>query len=235
MLWQMATMFADDGDITKFSAADVAAFVDFDGDAEELLRSLIESGWIDEIDGRRIIHDWIDHCPDFIADRIRKREARLAESVRVCPELSGVVRNCPEVSESVRENPYKPSQAIAKPSHSQAKTKPQQLASLPAAAAEDFGWLRLTAEEAAEVVHNANKLTKACKRLDRDFVWQAAWIGFCIDRGWIGDKIAGMVGKEKPESWLRSALRRECEDRGYKLQDCLQQVPQAPPVKEVSA
>lgn len=235
MLWQMATMFADDGDISKFSADDIAAFLDFDGDAEELLRSLIESGWVDEMDGRRVIHDWIDHCPDFIADRIRKRESRLSGSVRSCPEVSGNVRDCPEMSETVRENPYKPSQAIAKPSQAKPKPSQQQLASLQAAAAEASHWLAVDdLEDKNEIVRNANKLSKACKRLEKIFVFQAAWIGFCIDRGWLGDKIAAIADKDRPESWLRSALRSECQQRGFELAECLALVPAPPPVKEAS-
>ena len=220
MLWQLAAMFADDGDLTKFAPSDIAGFLDYEGDAEELLRSLIDSGWLDNVDGRLVVHDWSDHCPEFIADRLRKRAERASGAVRARPELSETVRECPEVSAEIRISQAKPSQA--KPSLN------SKLASLPAAE-----WLSFAEEEANEIVRNANKLSKQLRSVDRDWIWRVCWVAFAVDRGWISD-VADRIREKsvaKPQRYIEGALRREIEQRGYSLSECFAVVPPAPPVK----
>lgn len=80
--WHWAVTFAEDGVITKFSAEDIADAIRFEGDAEKLLRSLIESGFVDEVDGETVIHDWFDHAGKLIlwrrkeAERLRKYRSK---------------------------------------------------------------------------------------------------------------------------------------------------------------
>lgn len=79
--WHWAIKYAEDGDITKFSSEDIADAIEFDGDADNLIQSLIESGFVDEVDGNRIIHDWFDYGGKLIlwrrkeADRLKKYRA----------------------------------------------------------------------------------------------------------------------------------------------------------------
>lgn len=76
-LWHLAAECADEGDIGKFSNEEIADHLEWPGDPNDLMDSLLKSGWVDEDDGCRLkIHDWLEHCPDFIKERVRKRKAR---------------------------------------------------------------------------------------------------------------------------------------------------------------
>jgi hypothetical protein len=217
LIWAMASMFAADGDLSRFSAQEIADFCEYDGDAEELLRSLVESRWLDRAGDAVRVHDWIDHCPDYIADRMRKREQRASGSVRSCPELSGTVQVCPELSGNVGISQAKPSQAYS----SQVKPQ-QQLASLPAAE-----WLSFSDEEQAEIAGNAGKLAKAFKTLDTAFCWRTAWVGMAIDRGFVGDLVGRAVSKSirSPKVYIQRALDSELEKLGRTTAECAACVP----------
>jgi hypothetical protein len=76
-LWQMACRSAPDGDIGKHTNKLIAAGMEWDGDADELINALTETGWIDKVDDERrlVIHDWDEHCPEYIKKRKRSKES----------------------------------------------------------------------------------------------------------------------------------------------------------------
>ncbi|MEP1642640.1 hypothetical protein, partial [Rhodopirellula bahusiensis] len=101
-VWMLASQFADDGDLTRFTAEEIADYVAWGGDAEKLLSVLIECRWLDNDDGRVVIHDWQDHCPRYVSDRISKRQRRA--------QVSENVGDSPRQSDSVGKNRRLPSQ-----------------------------------------------------------------------------------------------------------------------------
>lgn len=84
-LWHLAIESADEGDIGKFSNEDIAMGLEWEGDADELVGALIDSGFVDEDQERRlVIHDWFDHAPDYIKERLRKRGMRQRKRESQC-------------------------------------------------------------------------------------------------------------------------------------------------------
>jgi hypothetical protein len=79
-LWDVAAEFHDDGDVGRWSAEQIARAIDWPGDAQHLVRSLIGAGWLDEVTGepgvRFSVHDWLCHCPNHVWDRCKKRVLR---------------------------------------------------------------------------------------------------------------------------------------------------------------
>jgi len=65
------------------------------------VEALIEVGYLDQVEGkdRLVIHDWRDHAPKYIQDRLSKRQSR---------ELSKVVESCQTMSEQIAINPTLP-------------------------------------------------------------------------------------------------------------------------------
>lgn len=73
---QLCEGCADEGDIGRFSNEEIAASLEWHGDADTLVNALIESRWFDVDDECRLaFHDWLDHAPNYIKDRVRKRPA----------------------------------------------------------------------------------------------------------------------------------------------------------------
>lgn len=74
-LWQTTARSAPDGDIGRFTNKMIAAGMEWAGNADELIEALVDSGWLDSVDedeGRLVVHDWHDHCPDYIKKRQRR-------------------------------------------------------------------------------------------------------------------------------------------------------------------
>lgn len=84
-LWMLAAQFTDDGDITRFTAQEICDYAGYEGDAESLIRHMVESRWLDRLGDRLHVHDFLDHAPSFIYERNKKRQQRQASRVQTCP------------------------------------------------------------------------------------------------------------------------------------------------------
>lgn len=80
-LWSFAATSAISGDVGRYSNFQIAANMEWDGDPDELINALVESGWLDQDDeSRLVVHDWFEHCPDWVKKRISRAEARLVKN-----------------------------------------------------------------------------------------------------------------------------------------------------------
>jgi hypothetical protein len=71
LLWHWAVDYAQDGDLTRHDAEDIALGAQWDGEPDIFLEALSDAGWIDADDSGRRIHDW----HDFAGKLIEAREA----------------------------------------------------------------------------------------------------------------------------------------------------------------
>lgn len=94
-LWHLAAEAAAEGDIGRFSAEEIADYVGWEGDAEQLMQALVDSRWVDQPkDGPAKIHDWLDHAPKFILERFKKQKQRAAKKAKANkPELEPIGDN----------------------------------------------------------------------------------------------------------------------------------------------
>lgn len=66
-LWLITQTNAPRGDIGRLSNDDMAAMIEWPGDADELVDGLVACGWLDRSDEYRLlVHDWQHHCPAYI-------------------------------------------------------------------------------------------------------------------------------------------------------------------------
>ena len=66
-LWHFTAHNTPDGGIGKYTDDDIAAVLEWEGAATELITALVESGWLDRHeDGSIWIHDWLEHCPTWV-------------------------------------------------------------------------------------------------------------------------------------------------------------------------
>ncbi|NOY41176.1 MAG: hypothetical protein GXP26_04985 [Planctomycetes bacterium] len=79
-IWHLTSEAADEGDIGRFSDDEIADYIGWEHDSAQLIKALIESRWLDEhTEDRLSVHDWVDHCPGFVTERLKKRRARAAK------------------------------------------------------------------------------------------------------------------------------------------------------------
>ena len=83
-LWQVTLENTPAGDIGKLSNDDIAMMLEWPGDADELVSTLVETGWLDEHpEHRLVVHDWHEHAPTYLKGNFKSRsEAFASESAK---------------------------------------------------------------------------------------------------------------------------------------------------------
>jgi len=76
-LWIFAQTQARDGDLTKFTALEIAGWIEYPGEPEQLIDALVECRWLDRIDDRILIHDWDEHKPNWLKG-VEEKKAKKA-------------------------------------------------------------------------------------------------------------------------------------------------------------
>lgn len=86
--------FAQDGDLSRYDAEDIADGAMWEGDAQKFLGALIQAGFVDQDEHGIYLHDWYDYAGKLIerrkADAERKRKERSKKSApkdsETCPQ-----------------------------------------------------------------------------------------------------------------------------------------------------
>ena len=74
-LWQLTAEYAFDGRIGRLSNAEIADWMEYDGDADELVNALVAANWLDtDEEHRLVVHQWLEHCPDYVRKRILRAD-----------------------------------------------------------------------------------------------------------------------------------------------------------------
>lgn len=81
LLFDFTAAYAPQGDIGKHRDGAIARACDWMGCPVEFITALVESGWIDR-DGvyRLIVHDWSEHCENWVKAKLLKMELGFAVS-----------------------------------------------------------------------------------------------------------------------------------------------------------
>lgn len=89
-LWQLTAEYATDGGIGRMDNDEIADWLEYDGDPQELIDAFIEAKWLDHDEAARlVVHDWIDHCPDYVKKRIRRQSPTTAGRSKPPPTADG--------------------------------------------------------------------------------------------------------------------------------------------------
>jgi hypothetical protein len=228
MLWMLASQYADDGDLTRFTPQEIADYCDYEGDADSLLEALVACKWLDRDADSLRIHDWFDHRSNYLQDRDRKRAERAGKREDSCdsPDLSRTVQDSPGKS-SPSHSQAKPSQALAMPNHAKPSqalampnhAKPSQALAMPNHAKpspEDSGgdagggradldFLRLGENQYRDVMRQSVAINNCFgKQIDSsELLWQLAWVGFACSEG----VIPGCIEKFKKLKGTKDAVK----------------------------
>lgn len=78
-LWNLTAKETPTGQIGKLSNEDIAMQLDWRGNADELVQSLLASGWLDiNEELRLLVHDWHDHADNSVHTALARRCERFA-------------------------------------------------------------------------------------------------------------------------------------------------------------
>jgi hypothetical protein len=79
LLWHFTSTYAPRGDVGRFSPAQIAKAIGWEGDPEALIAALISCRWLDR--RRRcglLVHDWPEHADDAVHMSLARRGIRFA-------------------------------------------------------------------------------------------------------------------------------------------------------------
>lgn len=103
LLWHATQKNAKRGDIGQFSNEEIAIECDWQGEPDELVEALIESGWLDRCQEHRlVVHDWKDHCPTWVIGNLKSQNADFAIATPLAPPLAPTL-SPPLSSEAIAE------------------------------------------------------------------------------------------------------------------------------------
>lgn len=85
LLWWWAMDYAENGDLSKYDAGDIEDACHWNGVEGELLDALIKSRFIDEQDGRLMLHDWYDFVGRLLEKREQNKERKRKSRARHAP------------------------------------------------------------------------------------------------------------------------------------------------------
>ena len=71
-LWHLAGQHAPDGDLSRFSCEEIAEFIGWDENPDELLAMLVETRWLDRVGDRLVVHDWSDHADGSVHKKLAR-------------------------------------------------------------------------------------------------------------------------------------------------------------------
>lgn len=106
-LWYLAATFDDDVGRIGFSGSELVSWMGLkDLDGEKLVQALVKCRWLDKnSNDELIVHDWQDHKPNYLKNRIRQRKHReLSRDSHVTQHSCHVTvcdNNAPSASASV--------------------------------------------------------------------------------------------------------------------------------------
>lgn len=119
-LWIEVARNSPAGDIGKFTNEEIAIMVDWDGDPDLLVDSLVECKWLDRCsENRLVVHDWKDHCPTYVKGGLAKQRRDIA--IASTSEVQAIASPAEDPASTFEVVSTKPSQA--KPS----QAKPNQV------------------------------------------------------------------------------------------------------------
>lgn len=80
-LWLITQTNAPRGDIGRLGNEDIAAMIEWNDDADELIDALVDCGWLDRHpEFRLLVHDWHIHCPSYIRGALTSQGVGFAVS-----------------------------------------------------------------------------------------------------------------------------------------------------------
>lgn len=134
-VWLFCMVNAQDGGIGRHANEDIAAAIEWHGDADQLIQNLVDTGWLDlHPEVRLCVHDWAEHAPNFIRAVIAKQGKQFCSV---------------EANHSVQ--PEKPTKVGNQSRQSPILTKPNQTKPIPKAKEQEEDNPPREEEEAAEL------------------------------------------------------------------------------------
>ena len=223
-LWSVASQNTPDGAIGRLSNEDIAAAIEWSGDADALVQALVDSGWIDRDDVfRLIVHDWSEHCSNYLRGNFAKHGKHFADLVakqRLCEVAKQHQNGTPTPADPSFEAATKPYHTI--PNQATPTTPPSGECQAGGGGDEDFDSLF---EQARPVMKRLRDIiepdeSRKLRKGDREWVVKVGLLSCRHGPTWIEPAFEAAKSARNisnPRGFLGHILNQECERKGTTL------------------
>ena len=157
-LWKVTCRNAPAGDIGRLSNDEIAAALEWEGSADELVSNLVETKWLDtDPTHRLLVHDWELECESWLRGNFERNKKQFAKPTKIqaTEPSTSMHESTKQTTEQPASKPPIPYHPIPYPSSSSPITTvdvPESRVSDP----ESHGWAAVVAELNAEGVQIAD-------------------------------------------------------------------------------
>lgn len=215
-LWSITSQNTPDGAIGRLANEDIAAAIEWSGDADALVDALVDSGWVDRDDEfRLIVHDWSDHCSNYLRGNFAKHGKQFADLVAKQRQNGSRTTAGPSFKAATIPSLTKPSQATP-------TTPPSGGCQAGGGDVADFDseWesAKPTAERIRDIIEPDRN--RKLRKSDREWVVKVAILACRHGPAWIEpafEAIKSTRKVESPRGLMGKVLNEECERNGSTL------------------
>ena len=75
-IWHLTASFHEETGEVPYDGDALVAWLELEMSGVTLITALVSAAWLEERDGSLFVHDWHDHKPNYVVERIRKRKYR---------------------------------------------------------------------------------------------------------------------------------------------------------------
>lgn len=195
-LWYWCMDYAQDGEVTRYDAADLADAAEWEGDPDLFVDSLITAGFLDRgTDGALHVHDWHDYAGRLIerraANRNRMRSARAKHDT---PSIDECATHVQDTSAHVQDTCGATVPNQTKPN--QTETEPTEEARVPAPTPADDQPFAVFAEGCALMGRDPTEVTGKPRTRQCGYIAEAL-------KSHSGEDIIGCLGWLWSDDWKR--------------------------------
>ena len=115
LLWWWCMDYAPDGNLSQWEASDIADAVHWESEPDKLLETLMESKFVDLVDGAVFVHDWADYGGRLMAIRQRDRERKRNSSALRRNSSGTQAESAVTQHNPTQPNPTQPNMTVTQP------------------------------------------------------------------------------------------------------------------------
>lgn len=78
-LWQVVQEYSPQGRLSDIDPDDLAEELGWEESPSDLIDALVHTGWVDRVGDELLVHDWSEHCPNFIHRRLYRNVEYFAD------------------------------------------------------------------------------------------------------------------------------------------------------------
>lgn len=208
-LWLFAQHNAKDGNLSEFSALEIAGWLEWEGGENELIDALIETRWLDREGDSLQIHGWHEHKPNYL------KGADASPAIKKRPP-SDSPSGPPSEGHLTEPNLTEP-RNLTEPNHKFDSNRIE---------ASRGDQREISVSEFAEVRTEAQRVGKIIgppkSQNDRELVYKVVWLSLNrFGENWLWDAVNGIAVKKPPPKnkfgYLTKCLKTACDKTGTSL------------------